>query len=178
VTTPKQLPKKAAAPKKPATAKKKAVRASGSTYTVKLGDEICKWIAGGETLREYCRQKKKDWSTIYNWIKRYPEFAEKMELARKMGGHAIAEDTIEIIDQKPERIETEYGTKIDPAFVQWQKNRAEQRMKLLAKWHPKEYGDKLDLTGNLTTTPENVQNELVALLTALQPKQKNDSADN
>lgn len=131
------------------------MRASGGcTYTVKFGDEICKWIAGGETLREFCRQKKKDWSTIYNWIKKYPDFAEKMELARKMGAHAIAEDTVEIVDQKPERIETEYGTKIDPAFVQWQKNRAEQRMKLLAKWHPAEYGEKINLksevSGNLT----------------------------
>ena len=141
-------------------------------YTLAVADDICKWVSEGQTLREYCRQKEKDWSTIYNWIKIFPDFAEKMEAARKMGAQAIAEDIIQIVDEAPERTNTEYGTKVDAGHVQWQKNRAEQRLKLLAKWHPKEYGDKLDLTGNLNTTPENVQNELVALLTALQPSKK------
>ena len=41
------------------------------------------------------------------------------------------------------------NTRRDPAFVAWQKNRAETRMRLLAKWAPRKYGDtqKLELTG-------------------------------
>jgi hypothetical protein len=47
------------------------------------------------------------------------------------------------VDQPPER--DQFG-KIDPGWVAHQKLRAEHRLKLLAKWNPKKYGDKLDTT--------------------------------
>lgn len=47
-----------------------------------------------------------------------------------------------IVDQIPERTLTEHGDKVDPGHVAWLKNRAEQRLKLLAKWSPKRYGDR------------------------------------
>jgi hypothetical protein len=44
---------------------------------------------------------------------------------------------------------TEHGDKVDSGYVAWQKNRAEQRLKLLAKWFPKKYGDRsaMEVTG-------------------------------
>lgn len=47
------------------------------------------------------------------------------------------------MDASPERYMTELGERIDPASVAWAKSRAEQRLKLLAKWDPKRYGDKI-----------------------------------
>jgi hypothetical protein len=32
--------------------------------------------------------------------------------------------------------------------VQWAKNRVELRLKLLAKWNPKRYGDKVQVAGD------------------------------
>ncbi|MGI9141990.1 MAG: hypothetical protein ACR2IJ_02260, partial [Fluviibacter sp.] len=65
--------------------------------------------------------------------------------ARELGTDAIAEDAIAILDQIPERID---GGRMDSAFVQWQKNRVEMRLKLLAKWNPRKYGDRQVLAGD------------------------------
>jgi hypothetical protein len=40
------------------------------------------------------------------------------------------------------------GVRYDSAYVQWQKNRVEQRLKLLAKWNPKRYGDRVTMAGD------------------------------
>jgi len=62
---------------------------------------------------------------------------------------AIAEDTISMVDEYPEKIQ---GDRIDPGWVQWRRIQIEQRLKLLAKWDPKRYGDKvgLDHSGDIS----------------------------
>lgn len=115
-------------------------------YTEALVAEICDRISEGTPLREICREADKpSWVTIYNWIARDDELALRFSRARELGTDAIAEDAMAILDEVPERIE---GGKMDSAFVQWQKNRVELRLKLLAKWNPKRYGDKTILSGD------------------------------
>jgi hypothetical protein len=107
-------------------------------------DEICDRISRGETLRSICRiEGFPAWQTVYDWIRDDEEFAKRIASARETGYDAIAEETVDILDTPPERILTEQGDRVDPGYVQWQKNRAEQRLKLLAKWSPKKYGDKI-----------------------------------
>ncbi len=111
--------------------------------------EICERIANGEPLRQICRcDGMPAWTTVYNWINESPECAERIARARLLGADAIAEDIIGMMDEEPKTYDTLTGPKIDPAFVQWQKNRVEQRLKLLAKWCPKKYGDRLELAGD------------------------------
>lgn len=108
-------------------------------------DEICAWIADGNTLRAWCRQPgKPSWVTVYNWLDKDPEFSLRFARARDMGQDAIAEDTMEIIDTFPVETGGE-NSRLDSAHVAWLKNRVEQRMKLLAKWNPKKYGDKVGI---------------------------------
>lgn len=85
------------------------------------------------------------WRTVYHWIEDDQDFAARIAHARVLGFDAIAEETVAILDEAPERTATEFGDKVDPGYVQWQKNRAEQRLKLLAKWSPKKYGDSVNL---------------------------------
>lgn len=126
---------------------------ASSTYTTEIADKICERIAEGEPLRAICRDEGMPaWRTVYDWINKFPEFAARIARARELGFDAIAEDTIEMIDEAPERCDTQFGDKVDPGYVQWQKNRVEQRLKLLAKWAPKKYGDKLELGGSLDLT--------------------------
>ena len=71
----------------------------------------------------------------------------------------------------PERTGTPFGDKVDAGYVVWQKNRAEQRLKLLAKWSPKKYGDRqqVELAGNLAVnnmTEDEIRAELAALASA------------
>jgi hypothetical protein len=109
-------------------------------------DEICTRVANGTPLREICREEGKPaWTTFYNWINADKALFERFSRARELGTDAIAEDAIAILDAIPERID---GGRMDSAYVQWQKNRVEMRLKLLAKWNPRKYGDRQILAGD------------------------------
>jgi len=113
-----------------------------------VAEEIVEWISQGKTLREFCRlEGKPAWRTVYAWMEKDKDFYARIAHARDLGYDAIAEETLEIIDTAPEFAESwsqNGGSKHrDSAHAAWLKNRVEQRMKLLAKWSPKKYGDKV-----------------------------------
>ena len=109
-----------------------------------IATEICEWIANGKTLREWCRiEGNPTWTTVYRWMEKDQEFSHRIAHARELGHDAIAEETIEIIDTFPVEAVSDSGSRLDSGHVAWLKNRVEQRMKLLAKWNPKKYGDKV-----------------------------------
>ncbi|WP_439684854.1 Bbp26 [Cupriavidus oxalaticus] len=119
-------------------------------------ESICAQIAEGTPLREICRQEgMPSWRTVYDWIKADPEFAEEMEAARVLGYHAIAEDTLDIADDASNDWMVRHDKDGDERWVlngehvQRSKLRIETRLKLLAKWHPSVYGEKItqELTG-------------------------------
>ena len=115
-------------------------------------EEICDWIAHGKTLRSYCRLKgKPSWRTIYNWLDKDSEFSSRFTQVRMMGADAIAEEALELIDTPPVLTGSEESPKLDNAHVNWMRNRADLRLKLLAKWFPQRYGDRvgLDHTGDI-----------------------------
>ena len=113
-----------------------------------VAEEIVEWISQGKTLRDFCRlEGKPAWRTVYAWMEKDKDFYARIAHARDLGYDAIAEETLEIIDTPPEMAESWSqggGSKHrDSAHAGWLKNRVEQRMKLLAKWSPKKYGDKV-----------------------------------
>lgn len=95
-----------------------------------------------------------NWRTIYNWMEAHPEFSARIARARDLGMDAILEDALRIADTPCEGIETETS---DDGRVKekrgdmlgHRKLQIETRLKLLAKWNPKKYGDKLqsEVTG-------------------------------
>lgn len=104
---------------------------------------ICEALAEGVPLREICRDPMMPaWRTVYDWEREDPDFAAAIARARRLGAHHIAQDALDIADAAPER--TERGT-IDPGSVQHAKLRVETRLKLLAKWSPRDYGDKIGI---------------------------------
>jgi hypothetical protein len=112
-------------------------------------EAILAWISDGKTLRDFCRvEGNPAWQTVYGWLEKDEDFRERFARAREMGFDAIAEETVEIIDTFPMEVLSDSGSRIDPGHVSWMKNRVEQRMKLLAKWSPKRYGDKIDVTSD------------------------------
>ena len=128
--------KKAPAKKKPVG--RPATRTNSELAAVKRS--ICDQLSEGVSLREICRSKGMPaWRTVYDWMAADEAFTAAIARAREIGYDAIAEQSCELVDQKPER-----GTdgKIDPAWVSHIKLRVDHRMKLLAKWSPKKYGEK------------------------------------
>jgi hypothetical protein len=113
-------------------------------------DAIIDWISTGQTLRQWCRDNGIHYSTVYLWMAKDEAFAQRFAQARDIGHDCIADEILEIIDTEPEMAETfsqNGGSKHrDSGHITWLKNRAEQRLKLLAKWNPKKYGDKVDVT--------------------------------
>lgn len=107
--------------------------------------EICEWISQGKTLRQWCRENDIHYSTVYLWLEKDKEFAQRFAQARDVGGDVIAEEALAIIDTFPIEAVSDSGSRLDAGHVAWLKNRAEMRLKLLAKWNPKKYGDKVGI---------------------------------
>lgn len=121
-----------------------------STYTPEMADAIIEWLALGKTLRDFCRQPNTPcWSTIYSWREENSEFAARFTRARDMGGDAIAEEALAIADTPVEgEITTVEGEKVTTRredMLGHRKLQVETRLKLLAKWFPKKYGERTAL---------------------------------
>jgi hypothetical protein len=114
----------------------------------KLIEEVLWRIAQGETLAALGRELDFHPASWNVWVRGDEELAIAYQHARDVGADVIAEDVLRIIDEEPERVVQidEDGNKstsrIDSAGVAWARNRAELRLKLLAKWNPKKYGDR------------------------------------
>ena len=101
-----------------------------STYTEEMGNLICDKLTEGISLRKLCMQD--DFpaaSTVYVWLDRFPEFAEKYARAREAATEDMLEEIFEIADN-PE---------ID---VQDKRVRIDTRKWAMGKLKPKKYGDK------------------------------------
>lgn len=154
-----------------------------SSYTPELDAEICERLANGETLRAICRDAHMpSWVTVYNWRKANPEFSQRFTLARELGGDAIAEEALEIsntpqVGERTEDSDTGYKT-VREDMLGHRKLQIETRLKLLAVWFPRKYGQRVDVTtGNesLNLTPEERKAKLAALAAAAaQRKQESD----
>lgn len=125
---------------------------AGSKYSIALADRIIERLSEGTALRQICRDEKINWRTIYLWIDTKPDFAAKMRQARELGMAAIAEECLEIANTPLEGVETEQsenGLKIKRSdMLGHRKLQIETRLKLLACWDPKRYGNKITHAGD------------------------------
>lgn len=117
--------------------------------TPEIIESVLDGMAHGEMLTVMC--KKHDISTMawYQWCDADQALSIAHAQARKKGFDAIAEDCVAIADKTPPISDN----------VQQSKLRVETRLKLLAKWDPKRYGERMnvdhsgsiDLAGRIAT---------------------------
>lgn len=151
--------------------------AKPSTYSEKVAQKICDRIAEGEPLRQICRDERMPaWRTVYHWRSKNEEFAARLASARDMGADAIAEETIEIADDTSnDTIVTENGEKPNGEWIARSRLRVETRLKLLAKWSPKKYGEKIDVTSDgekLSMTDEERSAKIAAIFARAEKRKK------
>lgn len=121
---------------------------------------IIEGLSEGVPLRQLCRLHGVSKSTVYNWIEADDEFAGRIARARELGFDQIAEEALEIADDsRNDWVVREDGDdgetdRLNHEHVSRSKLRIETRLKLLAKWDPKRYGDKLDVNSSHTFSPE------------------------
>lgn len=131
-----------------------ADRGRTTTYTEELAEEIIDRLESGEPLASICRDEHMPAvRTVSDWKKAHEQFAADFARAREIGFDAIAAEILHIADTLDEGNETTVDdqgrtTTRTADMLGHRKLRIETRMKLLAKWDPRRYGDKLDLTSD------------------------------
>jgi hypothetical protein len=113
-------------------------------------------VADGKPLRQLCRDHGIGKSTWYDWMEDDEVLAGRFARARLEGFDAIAEEALRIADTPIEgeivTVDGEKVTKRTEDMLGHRKLQVETRLKLLAKWDPKRYGDK-QLLGNDPDNP-------------------------
>lgn len=116
-------------------------------FTEKIANEICNRLSEGEPLRQICRDDHMPaWRTVYGWINADKSFSARFARAREIGFDFIAEEALEIADTPMEGVREETSTDghkvIREDMLGHRRLRIDTRLKLLAKWSPKKYGEK------------------------------------
>ena len=101
-----------------------------STYTDEMGDKICDLLTQGKSLRKICESDEfPAASTVYVWLDRFPDFAERYVRAREAATEDMLEDILAIAD--------------DPQIeVQDKRVRIDTRKWAMGKLKPKKYGER------------------------------------
>ena len=104
--------------------------------TAEVEQRIIDGLCDGLPLVQLCQQEGMlTRRAVYDWIRADPDFAAQVEHARNLGYEALAEDALHIAD----------NTRAIGDHVQLAKMRIDTRLRLLASWHPKRYGQKQSL---------------------------------
>jgi hypothetical protein len=138
----------------PVAPKKKLGRPS--KYSPELAAEIAQRLSTGEPLRKICRDEHMPhWTVMYDWLAKDKDLYLQVARAREAGYEALAEEALEIADERPEvneLIDKKTGEVLNidlsSAYISWQKNRIETRLKLLACWSPAKYGNRTVVAGD------------------------------
>lgn len=123
--------------------KKKSGRRS--SFRAETTQAILEQISKGIPLSVICKQEGMPHpSTVREWMKTNPEFADEMAIARETGFDAIAMEILAIADDaSKDTIDSKFGSMPNKEWILRAKLKCEMRLKLLAKWDPKRYGEKI-----------------------------------
>ena len=160
--TDKKLPatEKQIAPKKPT--------GRPTKYDPEIARIMCEQLSEGVPLRQICRENEgfPAWRTVYDWMKKDPDLSTAIAHARDIGYDSLAEECLAIADtpqlgEEVSESESPDGSdedgnpimkktvtikKVD--MLGHRKLQIETRHKLLAKFNPKKYGDKVVHSGD------------------------------
>lgn len=135
-------------------------RGRPSGYSEEIADRLCEAIAQGNALYILCEcDGMPAERTVYQWLEKYPQFAQEYARARARQQDRCADEIIEIADKC-----------IDPNKARLQVDARKWRMSKLA---PKKYGDKLEIGGD----PENPLKMLLSQLPTGSIKPVDESED-
>ncbi|MGC4013415.1 MAG: hypothetical protein QM755_02695 [Luteolibacter sp.] len=119
-----------------------------SLHTPDIVARIIEGLCDGVPLTLVCRPDDMPGiTTVWEWTKKDPAFAEAIARAREAGFDRIALDAIAIADSTghPADPASSDNTPAEPPnkdWILWSKLRVDTRLKLLSTWDPKRYGEK------------------------------------
>ncbi len=117
-------------------------RGRPSSFSKAIGDEICRRLAAGESLRSICRDDAMPGrQTVADWLARDHEFFDRYTNARLVGLDEIADELLDIADGSDGAGEGSAARA--SADIQHAKLRIDTRKWLLSKLAPQRYGDRI-----------------------------------
>jgi hypothetical protein len=155
----------------PAKGEEKKKTGRPSTYNPETAEKMCELLSEGVPLREICRMEGMPyWRAVYRWMAQDEALSAHIARARDVGYDAMAEECLDIADNADNDWVERSGDKgvgwtLNGEHIQRSKLRIETRLKLLAKWNPKKYGDRQILAGD-SEAPLEVQNDAMTILAA------------
>ena len=107
-------------------------------------------LSKGEPLAVICRDEGMPSDrTVREWVETNKEVSSAIARAREAGEEAIAADCLLIADDSTGDYRMgEKGLLVDTDHIQRAKLRIDTRLKLLAKWNPRKWGDGLTVRGD------------------------------
>jgi hypothetical protein len=120
-----------------------------STYTVEIAQEICGLIESGHTCRQIdAMTHMPAWSTVCDWLRKYPEFNQQYARAREISADWLEAEALAAVRNAQTSEEAQCARGILDA-VKWS----------TAKRNPKVYGEKLDVavTTNIADSIERMR---------------------
>lgn len=133
-------------------AKKRARRKPGrpTLRTAAIERRILDGLAAGTPLTLICEPSDMPaWRTVYDWMAEDTGFSAGIARAREAGFDRIAREALTIADTPVEGVEiteTPDGPRVKRGdMLGHRRLQVETRLKLLAKWDPKRYGEKVNL---------------------------------
>lgn len=114
-------------------------------YSQEVADAICARLAEGESLRKAAAFEDTAPSTVLEWVKTNPAFAEQYAHARARGYELMADEILDISDESKEDtyVDANGNERTDTEVIARSKLRVDSRKWLLSKMLPKVYGDKI-----------------------------------
>jgi hypothetical protein len=113
-------------------------------------DNLCAWLSEGKPMREFCRQPGRPSNrTIYDKMLADPEVASRVAGARDVGYDMMAEECLDIantqlLGRRTKRSDDGFEI-VEEDVLGHRKLQIETRLKLLACWNPKKYGNKQEV---------------------------------
>ena len=124
-----------------------------SKYNEEIARVICEQLSEGIPLRQICRENAgfPAWRTVYDWMWKDEALSTAIAHARDIGYDALAEECLYIADNMHMGKRTVFSSGADKEkdsmtvteedMLGHRKLQIETRLKLLAKFNPKKYGE-------------------------------------
>jgi len=114
--------------------RQKGIMGRPSSYTDERADELCTWIAQGNSLRSFCKLHGMEAQTVYRWMRERPDFQQRYAHAHEDRADSLADEMCDIADEVAAN-----GGSIEA--VQAARLRIDTRKWIAAKLRPGRWGE-------------------------------------
>ena len=92
--------------------------------------------------------------TFFDWMDKNEQMAEQYARAMQFRAMLLFEDILDDAEREPMRMESKFGTCVDPGDVQNKRVKIDAKKWIAAKMYPKKYGDNVEFYEKLKLDKE------------------------